>query len=44
MADDVDEENRHRRIEYDLENGIDGHQDCAVVVVTASQLGPDQDL
>ena len=36
MTNDVDEEDCHWRIEYDLQNGIDGHEDRAVLVVAAS--------
>lgn len=44
MADDVDEENCHRRIQYDLEDRVDSHEDGAVLVIAASYFSPDQDL
>lgn len=44
MADDVDEENRHGRVQHNLQDRVDGHENCAVLVVTAGDFSPDQDL
>merc|ERR1712093_680321 len=42
-TDDVDEEDCHRSVEHDLEDGVDDDNDGAVVMIPTRKLVPDHD-
>ena len=44
MANNVYEENGQWCVEDDLQNGVNGDQDCAILIVAASETSPDQNL
>lgn len=43
VADDLDVENCQGRKQHDLQHGIKRHQHGAVIRISASQVGPDED-
>ena len=44
VADDVDEKDGQGRIEHHLQSRVDGHKDCAVLIVAAGDASPYQNL
>ena len=44
MANDLNKEDGEGCIQHHLEGGVDGNEDGAILVVSASQSVPDKDL
>ncbi|KAI9715913.1 MAG: hypothetical protein M1828_000540 [Chrysothrix sp. TS-e1954] len=42
MTDDLNEEDRERRIQYHLQNAVDSYQHSAIIGIATSELVPDQ--